>query len=397
MNETIAVSGVVPRTVATPHTIAELAAIVGECAARGASFAFVGGGTQLALGNRPTALDTIVRMTALDRVVDYSPQDQTITVEAGITFAALDRTLAEHGQMLPLDSDDRQRATIGGAIATNTSGRRRLRYGTARDMIVGVEIVRPDGTPSRGGGKVVKNVAGFDLPKLMVGSLGTLGAIATVTLRVYPVPDEVRYVVGADADDDGLVARDVAALGAAMVRERLEPVAMWATRRPDGRYGVVAEFAGSAVALDAQCATCLDCIAALGVGAQQRSDAALGEAETRARFAPAPRIRIAFAPGALEQLDDLVGPLLDAESALHVYPGVGVAFLRPGPQVDHADLLRRIRDRPATTAVVEAMPSDWTGVDAWGDPPRSQRLMRVVKATFDPRGLCNPGRFVGGL
>jgi glycolate oxidase FAD binding subunit len=397
MNDTIAVAGVVPRTVVTPQTIAEVATVVGDCAARGASFAFVGGGTQLGLGNRPSALDTIVRMTALDRVVEYSPQDQTITVEAGMTFAALDRALAEHGQMLPLDSGDRARATIGGAIATNTSGRHRLRYGTARDMIVGVEIVRPDGTPSRGGGKVVKNVAGFDLPKLMVGSLGTLGAIVTVTLRVYPVPDEVRSVVGAGADDDGLVARDVAALAAAMVRERLEPVAMWATRRADGRYGVVAEFAGSAVALDAQCATCVELIAALGVSAQKHSDAAEGDAETRARFAPAPRIRIGFVPGALAQLDDLVAPLLDAESALHVYPGVGVAFLRPGPQVDHVRLLRLVRERPATTAVVEAMPQDWEGVDAWGDPPRSQRLMRVVKTTFDPRGLSNPGRFVGGI
>jgi glycolate oxidase FAD binding subunit len=397
MNETLAVGGVLPRAVVTPQTIAELTDVVRDCAARRASFAVVGGGTQLGLGNRPSPLDTIVRTTALDRVVDYSPQDQTITVEAGMTFAALDRTLAEHGQMLPLDCGDRERATIGGAIATNTSGRHRLRYGTVRDMIVGVEIVRPDGTPSRGGGKVVKNVAGFDLPKLMVGSLGTLGAIVTVTLRVYPVPNEVRYVVGAGADDDGLVARDVAALSAAMVRERLEPVALWATRRPDGRYGVVAEFAGSAIALDAQCATCVELVAELGVSAQLRSDAATGDAETRARFAPAPRIRIGFVPTALTQLDDLVAPLLDSESAMHVYPGVGVAILRPGPQDDHLRLLRLVRERPATTAVVEAMPPDWAGVDAWGDPPRSQRLMRVVKATFDPQGLCNPGRFVGGL
>ncbi|MDQ6941771.1 MAG: FAD-binding oxidoreductase, partial [Candidatus Eremiobacteraeota bacterium] len=189
---TIAVAGVVPRDVVTPRSIDELAQIVRELHGARKTFAFVGGGTHLELGNAPRSLDTVIRMTALDAVVDYTPEDQTVTVEAGITLAELDRVLEQHGQMLPLDVADRSRSTVGGVVATNAYGRRRQRYGTAKDLIVGVGLVRPDGVRARGGGKVVKNVAGFDLPKLMVGSLGTLGAIATVTFRLYPIAHTTR-------------------------------------------------------------------------------------------------------------------------------------------------------------------------------------------------------------
>ena len=112
-------------------------------------FAFVGGATQLELGNAPRALDTVIRTLGLDAVVDYTPEDQTITVEAGVTLAELDRVLAQHGQMLPLDAADRERATVGGVVAANAYGRRRQRYGTAKDLIVGVGIVRPDGVRAR--------------------------------------------------------------------------------------------------------------------------------------------------------------------------------------------------------------------------------------------------------
>jgi glycolate oxidase FAD binding subunit len=399
MNESLAVAGVVPAEIVMPRDLDELAAIVGERYARGSTFAFVGGGTQLDLGNRPAALDTIVRTTALDRVIDYTPEDQTITVESGMTLAALDRVLAEQGQMLPLDGGDRERATVGGAIAANLAGRHRLRYGTVKDMIVGVAIVRPDGTPSRGGGKVVKNVAGFDLPKLMVGSLGTLGAIATATLRVCPAPEATAFVTGAYDEDDGFVARDVAALSAALVRERLEPVAMWASSRPDGRYRTTVEFAGSRVAVEAQCRACEQLIAECGVSARIcESDTDEGEHETRARYAAAPRIRIGFPPASLAQLDDLIRPLIDGDTSVNVYPGVGIAVIRPAESVDHGALLAVVRKREDMTAVVEAMPPQWAAdVDAWGNPPRALRLMRALKTSFDPRGLCNPGRYVGGL
>ena len=215
---TLSIAGVTPRDVVMPRSIDELAETVRDLHAERKPFAFVGGATHLDLGNAPRALDTAVCTTALDEVVEYAPEDQTITVQAGITLAELDRALEQHGQMLPLDVADRDHATIGGAIAVNAYGRRRQRYGTAKDLIVGVGIVRPDGVRARGGGKVVKNVAGFDLPKLMVGSLGTLGAIVTVTLRLYPIPAAVRAVALTlhSAEAANAVSR-------ALVDRRLEP------------------------------------------------------------------------------------------------------------------------------------------------------------------------------
>ncbi len=168
----------------------------------------MGGGTELDLGNPPRALDTVVRTTALDRVLEYAPEDQTITVEAGMRVAALDaRARPSRSRVLPLDVADRQRATIGGAIATNAFGARRHRYGSIKDLIVGIEIVRPDGVPAHAGGKVVKNVAGFDLPKLMVGSLGTLGMIASATFRVFPKPACTQAVLVHAAPASALLCR----------------------------------------------------------------------------------------------------------------------------------------------------------------------------------------------
>ena len=183
------VAGVEPRAVVEPHGVAELAACVAALYASDSSFAFAGGGTELELGNAPHSIDTQVKVTGCDAVIEYAPQDQTITVEAGLTLAAVNAVLANEGQFLAIDAAEPERTTIGGAIATNLYGGRRLRYGSVKDTIVGIEIVRPDGTRARGGGKVVKNVAGFDMPKLMVGSLGTLGAIAAATFRVHPVAE----------------------------------------------------------------------------------------------------------------------------------------------------------------------------------------------------------------
>ncbi len=201
MSALLSVAGVTPRAELVPADRAQLASIVRELYATGKAFAFVGGGTELDLGNAPRALDTVVRTTALDRAIEYSPEDQTITVEAGMRVTALDALLAQHGQMLPLDVADRQRATVGGAIATNAFGARRHRYGSIKDLIVGIEIVRPDGVTAHAGGKVVKNVAGFDLTKLMVGSLGTLAGIVSATFR--RVSAACVHAVAARARDAG--------------------------------------------------------------------------------------------------------------------------------------------------------------------------------------------------
>ena len=172
-----------------PRSLAEATEAMQEAARASSRVLFVGGGTELGIGPVPSGLDLLFRTDGLDKVVELAPLDQIVVVEAGVTVAALQRLLGAQGQMLALDPPWPERATVGGVVATNAFGARRTRYGSVRDLIIGISIVRADGTSARGGGKVVKNVAGFDVPKLMVGSLGTLGLIATVTFRLHPKPE----------------------------------------------------------------------------------------------------------------------------------------------------------------------------------------------------------------
>ncbi len=405
MSQSIAIAGVTPREVVLPRSIDELCETIRELYGARKPFAFVGGGTHLELGNAPRALDTVVRTTALDDVVDYTPEDQTITVEAGITLAELDDVLARNGQMLPLDTADRSRATVGGVVAVNAYGRRRLRYGTAKDLIVGVGIVRPDGVRARGGGKVVKNVAGFDIPKLMVGSLGTLAAIATVTFRVYPVPQSTRAAVlrfetEAAVDD---VLRE-------LIADRLEPesIALY------GYRALVVTFVGTQAGVDAQMRALID-----GIAHRRKLDAAeLTELEREAyeqreravrRDGPW-RLHVVAPPSA--RIATLAGIAPASPLAVPVaYPMTGVAFhslsdasFAGGPDVSPDWHVRTLRDAVATAThgrghvVFDAIPDDARAlVDAWGPPPPSLALMRTLKANFDPHGLCNPGRFIGGI
>ena len=400
MNGTLAIAGVTPRDVVTPRDLAELAEVVRGLHAQRKAFAFVGGGTELELGNAPRALDTVVRTTALSRVVDYTPEDQTITVEAGLTFAELDRILAEHGQMLPLDVVDRAHATVGGAVATNAHGKRRQRYGTVKDLIVGVTIVRPDGVVARGGGKVVKNVAGFDLPKLMVGSLGTLGAIATVTLRLYPLPAATRPLVLTAAAPDGL-----AGVPRALIDHRLEPESVASYGTASGETLVVT-FAGTRSGVDAQCAAVRGAVArAPGIDVSEPAPdvaATFDAAERAVRAEHAWRIRSTAPPETPAVRSGSRGQTDRPISGAVAYPLLGIVH----EAFDEADFGVDGRRRAVDVAtagrgglVVHAMPVTARGhVDAWPPAdPAALALMRAIKDNFDPLGLCNPGRFIGGI
>jgi glycolate oxidase FAD binding subunit len=397
----LAIAGVTPREVVTPQSIDDFAETVRGLHAERKAFAFVGGETELGLGNAPRALDTVLRTSALDRALEYAPEDQTVTVEAGMTFAELDRLLAEHRQMLPLDVVDRDRVTIGGAIATNAFGRRRQRYGTAKDAIVGITIVRPDGVRARGGGKVVKNVAGFDLPKLMVGSLGTLGAIVTATLRVYPVPPRARAAVLHFDRAAGVVAA-----ACAIVARRLEPesVALY------NETALVVTFAGTPGGVDAQMAELLEAIAresgCIEVAEltelereayEQRERAVRRDGDWRARISAPPAALVpnlgsfvATAPLAVPVAYPLLGISLHAHAGdPNGAAGWDVAGLRAHVATQTGS---------AGGVVLHAMPDAARGaVDAWPAPPPSFPTMRALKANFDPDGLCNAGRFIGGL
>jgi len=182
-----------------PASIPELADCVREYKS-GAIFP-IGAGSWLDLGYRPFRTGVGVSTLGLNRVVDYPHEELTITVEAGILISDLQRILAEKRQMLPFDCPHPHRATLGGLLATNTSGPRRLAYGTARDSVLGLDVIDASGQRIHGGGRVVKNVAGYDLPKMHIGALGTLGVIVEATIKVRPIPEAiaaVKYLVPTD-------------------------------------------------------------------------------------------------------------------------------------------------------------------------------------------------------
>ena len=399
-----AILGVLPKEVFSPSTVEEAAVFLEEKARAKARVGFVGGGTALSLGRPPRRLDAVLRTEHLTRIVEHAPSDQIIVVEAGITLAELQRAVAAHRQRLALDPPLPERQTIGGLLATNGFGARRTRYGSLRDLIIGVSLVRADGVPAKGGGKVVKNVAGFDLPKMMVGSLGTLGLVATATFRLHPLPDSDITLLAL-----GRTARGVRELVSAMRGAQLEPAAVAAILRGQ-LFDVAIRFEGFPAGVAEQ----RDRLKQLVGEAPGSACDVLSEADARAiwdrhdalRTAGPLRAKLAFLPAALEALAE--GPLAALLGALGepsfvAYPTLGLGFVAGLPQepVIVAQAVESVRSSLAGTGgslVLEEAPDDVRArVDPWGPPPAAFEVMRALKARLDPEGRLNPGRFVGGI
>ncbi|MGH3780169.1 MAG: FAD-binding oxidoreductase, partial [Pseudonocardiaceae bacterium] len=222
------VDGVPARWVARPGSTEEVSAVLRAAAGLGLRVVARGSGTRLAWGVPPTALDLIVDTSRMDAVLAHAAGDLVITVQAGLPMGTLQRALAAHRQRLAIDSDN-PRGTIGGTIATAASGPLRYRYGSVRDLLIGITVVLADGTVTRSGGKVVKNVAGYDLGKLYTGSLGTLGVITEAVFRLHPLPEASRWITVPAAD-----ATRAAAAIAAIRGSQHDPVALEVDRGTQG-------------------------------------------------------------------------------------------------------------------------------------------------------------------
>ena len=395
-----------------PSTLAEATEVLVRADRDRERVLFLGGGTELSLGAPPTGVELVLATEQLERIVEHAPLDQIVTVEAGVRLASLQDTLVRSGQMLALDAPWAARATLGGLVATNAFGPLRTRYGSIRDLIIGISIVRADGTEARGGGKVVKNVAGFDLPKLMVGSLGTLGFIATVTFRLHPRPETARTVLFADLDADA-VRRVVLALREA----QLEPAAVAALVheggddlgvRFDGRFEMGVRFEGFEAGVRQQAMKLLELATRQGWGAES-----LGAEIARAFWARHDdaresgagfRAKLAAQPMDLERVaNGAIGSLFTALEVPRCvcYPTLGLAFvageIRVAGQVAAAVSAAR-EAVPDGSVVLHAAPPEVRGVvDVWGPPPAALPLMKAVKQRLDPGRRLAPGRFVGGL
>src|SRR5512138_323453 len=183
-----AVDGEVPEAVVFPGTAEDVSAVLALCREARAAVVPWGGGSSIGLGAPPRRLDVVLGLARLTGVLEHEPADMTSTVRAGTLLADYQRALGKNDQWLALDPAWPDRATIGGLLATNASGPRRCRYGTLRDQLIGLRVAHPDGSVTKAGARVVKNVTGYDLNKLYVGSLGTLGVIVEATFRLYPLP-----------------------------------------------------------------------------------------------------------------------------------------------------------------------------------------------------------------
>lgn len=391
-----AVDGVTPQAVVRPGNAAAVAAVMAEAARCGLTVVPRGAGTALDWGAPPKRVDVVLDTTGLARLLEHEAGDLVVVAEAGLALGRLAELLAPAGQELVADvARDRVEsgATVGGALATGAGGPRRLVRGPLRDLVLGATVVRADGVLSASGGKVVKNVAGYDLARLMTGSFGTLAVIVAAAFRLHPLPAARAFVQASGAP------REIADAARLVVGSQVAPAAVEIDRAPGSAHAsVTVLLEGAAGAVAARAAA----VAALVGGSVADEPAWWGRTPTPAGVL----LKItATLPG--------VARVLDAARAAEQAHGVPISLRGSAAGVLHAGLPADA-DPGSVAAVVETLrqaspgPGDGTvtvlraprpireGLDPWGEV-RGLGLMRRVKDQFDPDRRLSPGRFVGGI
>ena len=402
-----AVDGVRPRWRARPGTAAEVGRCLEVASAGGLAVAPVGGAARLAWGNPPARLDLVVGLRRLDRVLAYEPADLTISVEAGITLAELDAVVRPHGQMLALDPPGAAATTVGGAIATAVAGPYRARYGTMRELVLGLTVAQADGRLLRSGGRVVKNVTGYDTPKLHVGGLGTLGVIVEAHLRLHAVPAEERTWLAAFASPEAALEAAVELRDTPLQPSRLQLVAAPGVH-PGPALAVTLGSVPEAVADQGARLSAL-CREAGGQVREVSEPGPWWDAARAVTVAPdsedALALRVGVRPGdlvrALRHVEAAARPAGLRVSATAEVPSGVLHIVLAGPLDHAADVLARLREalRPLDgSCMLEHAPAAVKPrLEAWGDVGPALPLMRALKAELDPAGTLNPGRYVGGI
>ncbi|HWC35886.1 MAG TPA: FAD-binding oxidoreductase [Mycobacteriales bacterium] len=357
-----------------PTSVERLAEMLTTTAADGRSVGIRGAGSKETWGAVGVAPDAVISTRGLDRIVEHAAGDLVVTVEAGVALADVQRAVAEAGQWLALDPLETG-ATVGGVVATAASGPRRLRYGTPRDLLIGITVVLADGTVARSGGKVVKNVAGYDLGKLFTGSFGTLGVIAECTFRLHPRQPALRTVS---------ITTD-------------EPGARFAEIRATGGEPTAAEWNGTTLT------TVFESIeSAAEEQAQQAARATGGEVGSTlpAGFGARPwdissvGLKVTHRLGGLDAaLRAITTAMPRAQVRAQVGSGVVLAAVEPGALAELDSLRTAIAAVDGQVVVASAPDEAKAGIDVWG-PVRGLPVMGRIKAQFDPDGRMCPGRFV---
>jgi len=361
-----------------------------------------GGGTQMRLGAPPRRYDIAFSTERMTRLLEYEPADLTCRVEAGMRLSDLQAALGAQGQRLPLDPPHPERATVGGMVAANTNGLGRARYGTVRDWVIGIAVAYPSGKVARAGGKVVKNVAGYDLMKLHIGALGTLGVVAEVNLKVQAIPESEATLLGhfetaTPAVAAGLLlARSYLAPAAATVLDRR---ALWECGlTADWRWTLALKLEGYAREVDAARDQAVGAIRDAGGRVEGADLPATFWDAVRDWSAPDGDVVLLRAIAPIAAIPTLSGAI-PSEASVIIQPAAGVVDLRVAPS-SAAPTLQRVRSLAGDegqVVVASAPAAVKSSLDVWGPPPPGFPIMRALKQALDPNGILNPGRFVGGI
>ena len=387
-----AVGGVPPRWVATPGSTEEAAAVLRVAADRGLQVVVRGRGTALHWGLPPRGVDLVVSTARMEQVVEHVAGDLVCVVDAGTTIDAVNDAVREHGQQLALDQP-LPGSSVAGAMATTRSGPRRLLYGTPRDLVLGITMVRPDGVVAKAGGKVVKNVAGYDIAKLMGGAYGTLGLVTRLVVRLHPLPPDARWLRRT------LPLADAAAAALVLAGSQLAPSAVELRRAAgadDAAVLLLLEGTERGVAARAEEATAMlgaaTEVADVGTADLSRIDAGDDDVVVKVAVPLTGVAAVLVTARDVEQRRQVACRVQGSAGA-----GVLTAVVTGGADGAAAaveDL--RAAATGGSAVVLQAPSAVRERVDSWG-PVGGLDLMRRVKDEFDPEHRFAPGRFVGGI
>lgn len=407
-----AIDGIQPEAVVLPRNVYELGRLLALANREGMAVAPRGGDTQLGLGNRLQRLDVIVDMSEMNRVVQHNAADLTLVVESGITLASLRETLAAEGQFLALDAPLPERATIGGTLATGVSGPMKWQYGSARDLVIGMKVAQADGRITQSGGQVVKNVSGYDMARLHVGGLGTLGIITEVSFKLTPMPrHEATLLSQFDSVGDCLDA----ALG--IFNSGVMPIALTAFNRRvadralpedevNGEFALAVRLGGRPRTLRRMENEAFFVIRERTDRVDRLEDEAAKLWSELADFGHSTgdeavvSSRVAALPNRLDKAIEALAS--QGSAAIVAQPGYGMMNAHWfEPEADMSESIRGARQAMheiGGSLIVERAPLEVKDtLDVWDYTGESLEVMRNLKAQYDPNGILNPNRFTGGI